>query len=534
MRLRPHPIVSVGFAVVLATAAFIPFAPAAGAANNCSSPGGISQFPNTPAGQSNLQVSCVLTTATAGTSQFYNTEDFPQAVWHVGAGRIVTGSTTCPSTPCSKTITLTAGTFTSADLNHGISGYSASTPLDVSLAGSNLPAGVFIVAVPSATTATLNLPATAAGTGKRWTVENSDSRAVADGHLTAASTTVTSATAHFCKSGLAGCGTNSDVGRAISGTDLQHATTISAVTSTTQITLSKTASASSTTEGLTIGPASNQTTARFVHDVHTTSASTTVTSASASFQSWDRNLPVVGTNIPAGARIVTVTNATTVVLSAAATAATTTGSLTIGSPSATAPKNGDTALNLGAELDLSPNLVAGSDPCTANTPEGFSITGAWQNPGSYASVAPFGSSTDASLKRPTIAQFAVPTAVVTFAGYVEQMPGFSGDTTAQPHYDLIFPFLPTGIAVCQTGTAGVASTFEFIAVPHSQSGLPTGIGTPNTAQARALKDITTASVSSSAVVHIRTNSASTSDNFTFTGACTETFPDVANFGCGIS
>jgi len=509
-------------------AGLIPFALPAGAANNCAAPGGISQFPNSPGGQSNLQVSCVLTNATAGSSAFYNTEDFTQAVWHVGAGRIVTGNTTSGS----KTITLTAGTFTSADINHGISGYSASTPLNLTLAGSNLPAGAFIVAVASATSATLNLAATATGTAKKWTVENSDSRAVVDGHLTAASTTVTSATAHFCKVGLAGCGaSNNDVGRTITGTDIQHGTKIAAVTNATTITLSKAASATSTTEQLTIGPAANQTTARFVHDTHTTSASTTVTSASASFQSWDVNLPVVGTNIPAGARIVSVTNASTIVISAAATAATTTGSLTIGGPSATAPKNGDTAMNLGAELNLNPALVAGSDACTANTPEGFDITGAWQNPGSYI-AAPLGSPTDASLKRPTIAQFAVPTAVITFAGYVMQMPANSGDTNTAPHYDLIFPLLPTSLAVCP-GTLGVASTFEFLAVPHSQSGVPTGVGTPNTAQARNLKDITTASVSSSATIHVRTNSSSTTDNFTFTGACTETFPDVPGFGCGI-
>src|SRR4051794_15320441 len=128
MRLRPYRLLTVGFAAVLATAGLVPFAPSAGAASNgCAAPGGISMFPNTPAGQSNLQVACTLTTATASSSSFYNTEDFPQAVWHVGAGRIVTGSTTSGS----KVITLSAGTFTSADINHGISGYSASTPLNV-------------------------------------------------------------------------------------------------------------------------------------------------------------------------------------------------------------------------------------------------------------------------------------------------------------------------------------------------------------------------------------------------------------------
>ncbi|MDQ1495132.1 MAG: hypothetical protein QOG69_1615, partial [Actinomycetota bacterium] len=415
-------------------------------------------FPNSPAGQSTLKVSCILTNATAGSSAFYKTEDSSQAVWHVGAGRIVTGNTTSGS----KTITLTAGVVTSADINHGISGYSATAPLDLTLAGSNLPAGAFIVSVASATSATLNLAATATGTAKKWTIENSDSRAVVDGHVTTASTTVTSATAHFCKVGLAGCGaSNNDVGRTITGTDIPHQTKIASVTNATTAIMTKAATATSTTEQLTIGPAANQTTARFVHDTHTTSGSTTVTSASAGFASWDTNLPVVGTNIPAGARIVTVTNATTIVISAAATAATSAGSLTIGGPSATAPKNGDTAMNLGAELDLNPALVAGSDACARNTPEGFNITGAWQNPGSYI-AAQLGTPTDASLTRPTIAQFAVPTSVITFAGYVMQMPASSGDTNTAAHYDVVFPLLPTSLAVCPAGAADVASTFEFI------------------------------------------------------------------------
>ena len=371
-------------------------------------------------------------------------------------------------------------------------------------------------------------------TAKKWTIDNSDSRAVKDGQVTATSTALTSATAHFCKVGLAGCGANNnDVGRAITGTDLAHGTTIASVTNATTVVLSKAATATSTTEQVSIGAAANQTTARFVHDVHTTSTSTTITSASASFQSWDVNLPVVGTNIPAGDYIASVTNATTAVLHTAASGTTTTGSLSIGGPSATAPANGDTALNLGAELSLQPSLVAGSPPCSANVPTGFDITGAWENPNAYV-AASLGSSTDASLNKPTVGQFLVPTAVITFAGYVMQMPATSGDTDTAAHYDVVFPFLPTSLAVCPApSTVGTASTFEFLATLHSQGSVPSGTGTPNTVQTRSLKDITTATVSSSAILHIRTNSSSTTDNFTFSQACTEQYPDLADFGCGI-
>src|SRR4029077_10540248 len=133
------------------------------------------------------------------------------------------------------------------------------------------------------------------------------------------------------------------------------------------------------------------------------------------FASWDKDLPVTGAGIPAGDYIKTVTNATTVVLNAAATATSTTASLSIGMPSATAPANGDVGMNLGTELDLKPSLVAGYDPCGAGTPEGVTITGAWQNPNAYATGG-FPSAASPALSKPTIGEFAVPTAVITFGG----------------------------------------------------------------------------------------------------------------------
>ena len=68
---------------------------------------------------------------------------------------------------------------------------------------------------------------------------------------------------------------------------------------------------------------------RFVADGDTTSTSTTVTSATAAFTSADVGSFVTGAGIPAGATIASVTNATTVVISAAATATATGVTLTI-------------------------------------------------------------------------------------------------------------------------------------------------------------------------------------------------------------
>jgi hypothetical protein len=315
---------------------------------------------------------------------------------------------------------------------------------------------------------------------------------------------------------------------------MAHGAKITARASATQVTVAPVATATGASQQLTVGAAANQTSARFVHDAHVTSASTTVTSASAAFvAAYDVNLPVSGTGIPVGATIASVTNATTIVLSAAATATSTTGSLTIGLPSATAPANGDTALNLGAELPLDPTLVAGSPPCTANAPTGFDITGGWQNPNAYISGA-FGSSTSASLSKPTVGEFAVPTAVVTFGGYVMQVPASTaGESQTAAHFDVVFPHLPTGIAVCAAATSGVASTFEFLGTAHSQSGLPTGVGTPSSAQVRALRDITTASTTSSVFFHVRASDTATADAFSFSQACTEQYPDISDFGCGI-
>lgn len=517
-------------AAALALASLIVANPAGAVVDSCATAGsgGISMFPNSPGGQSNLKVSCTLTTATGFSSHFYKTEDFPQAVWHFGGGRQVTGSTTSGS----PNIVLTVGHLASTDLNHPISGFASSVSLNggatpaAALTASGLPAGVFIKTFTDATHAVLNANATGTFTGRKWTLENTTSRTVTDGATTSGSGTVTSATANF----QAG-----DVGRTITGTNMAHGAKITARASATSITVAPVATATGTGQTLSVGPAANQSTARTVHDGQTTATQTSLTSASASFQSWDKDLPITGAGIPAGDYIKTVTNATTVVLNVAATATSTTAALVIGQPSATAPGNNDTALNLGAELDLNPSLVAGSDACGLNTPEGFVITGGWLNPGSFVSGLA-DSSTDVSLNKPVIGELAVPTAVVTFNGYVEQVPASTaGESQTAAHYDIIFPFLPTALALCNPGTAGIASTFNNLAVSHAQSAnLPSNVGPPSSAQIRALKDITTASVSSTAFLHIRASNTSTTDALSFSKACAETYPGVTDFGCGDS
>jgi hypothetical protein len=141
----------------------------------------------------------------------------------------------------------------------------------------------------------------------------------ADGHVTAGSTAVSSATGHF---------TATDVNRAISGTGIKPRTFIKAVPSATTATLSQVALTSSTTAVLT----TNYSYTRSVLDAVTTAGSKVVTSSTANFKSADVGDPILGTNLPHGATITTITNVTTVAISANATASGTAQGLVVSDP----------------------------------------------------------------------------------------------------------------------------------------------------------------------------------------------------------
>src|SRR5438105_328183 len=205
-------------AAMLAASSLVIASPAGAIANACT----VNEFGNLPAGQSELKVNCTLTSASASVGLWNKVEDFSsgtgatgvaEAVWHVGAGRkvVTTAATVAPS----KVITAGAGHFAASDVNSVIT-------------GTGVPARAFIVAV-TATTATLNV-ATAGGgiaSGTTLVVENGDGRSVTD--ATFSTTTITSTTAHFCKPALGNCGTHTDIGRHITGTQIPHGATITAV-----------------------------------------------------------------------------------------------------------------------------------------------------------------------------------------------------------------------------------------------------------------------------------------------------------------
>jgi hypothetical protein len=231
----------------------------------------------------------------------------------------------------------------------------------------------------------------------------------------------------------------------------------------------------------------------------------TVVAADGNFDATDVGQTIAGTGIPAGAYITSINSATSVEISANATLTqgptlpascfgsangfvpgTTTAltptplctpvTLTIGSPSLTAPVNNDVVASLQTSLQLDPNLVAGSDLCSANTYEGFTISGTWTN------LPATGVPSNAS---GAIAKVDYPTAVVTFSGYV--VPRYSGDAVqASEHVDLVYPLVPTDIANCVGGD--IVSTFKFNGTAVSQQKLPTGTGQPSSAQVRGIDD----------------------------------------------
>ena len=378
----------------------LPAGSASGAVSNACSFG---QFPNAPGGDSGLSVSCTFASSPGSAETI---EDFPQAQWHDGAAWVVTGAVT---TSGSATVTASTGHF------------KASTDINDTISGPGIPADSFIVGVASPTSITLNNKATLSESADKLTINNSTTRAVANGVTTKSSKTITSATANFVAA---------DVGGVVTGTYLPNYDTIASVTNPTTAVLTAVATATGTLETLTIDANRQSSTTREVGDAKITSGSTALSSASANFQASDAQLAVTGcgipagtyiasvtgpsaavlsqaatvtrpiavadgattsgsttvtsatagfstacdadkfisgAGIPAGAYIKTVTNTTTVVISAPATATATAVSLTespgatetIGLPSATAPANADAVSELGSELTLSPSTGEG-------------------------------------------------------------------------------------------------------------------------------------------------------------------------------
>ena len=124
---------------------------------------------------------------------------------------------------------------------------------------------------------------------------------------------------------------------------------------------------------------------RFVTDGVTTNADATVTSATAGFTSYDVGKKISGAGIPAATTILSVTNATTIELSANATATATGVTLTIGTPEAASSYPTGMvplsfvhgALSIGA---VSTDISAFTLSCDMNLPERWFFGGINKEP----------------------------------------------------------------------------------------------------------------------------------------------------------
>ena len=445
-----------GVTAIAASALVIPLATPASALQDAATTGcDFGMFPVAAGGQSGFRVGCNFTSDKTTAVQVYH--DFPTAIWHNGAARTISASTTSAS----KTITAANGRFTSADVNRTVT-------------GAGIQPYSFITSVTNATTAVLSRTATATGTGVAVKVENSNARSVIDGQTASGGSYVISAMANF---------NANDVGKSISGTNIPLGSTITSIVNSARANISAAATA---TQGsgatLTIGASQIVTSTREINDgvvpntaTATGAAKKTITSASAKFAASDVGLPVYGTCIADGSYIVSV-NAVfgQAVLNQDLAGCVTPFSarrIVIGDPTATAPANGNGMANFSSALILNPALVVGSPACSSAVVYGTSLTGSWYNPGSYlTAVRPTGA---------TIGQIAFRTAVVTFAGYVQQVnANAAGDPQTAAHFDINFPSLPTTLALCP-GT-GTSASLVFSGSTDSAANVATGVGRPST------------------------------------------------------
>lgn len=425
---------SLPFATVLVTAVLVQVGGPAGATTNSCS---MSEFPAKLESYSGLKVACTSDGAGAASSGL-TIHDFNTSVWHVGSARTITAATTLNST----TITSTTGFLSNVAAPAG--------DIHRSITGPALPSGTWIVSV-SGNNATLSAKATATVAAASLAIENNTARTLKDGHITNLSTTVTSATAGF---------TAADANQIISGNGLKPGTKIASVNPNgTTITIAPAADLTATAARLSIGDGAI-TVVRQINDGHTTLGTPNVTSATAKFAAADTGTGITGPGIPAGTYIKTVSGPTAIILTKNASATATTAKLVIGTPTISAPKNGDHVSQLAGELNLSPAFLPGVDACAEGTPEGFVIAGDWYNPGAFVGTVAYPAN--------TVGEILYKTSTISFPAYVSVV---ASDTAiASLHFDITLPSLPVGIAACTNSPS--ATTFTFNANASSQETAP--------------------------------------------------------------
>lgn len=490
-------------------------------------------YPAQPASQSTLKISCLFESDVDSVdfmvSSNFTIHDFDNAVYHNGAARTVRNVVAAVAVGASS---INAG----AGLTPGA--HNLSTWVNRAITGPGIAPRTFVTSITAGGVINLSelivAPGCPVANTCNYRIDNAaGARSIDSGTLSDAA-----GTSHLTT--VAGVGTSanfstvvnqSDVGLSVGGTRIPGGCTIASVVNANDATLSCTYNGSPTTfnnQVITIGGTMQVTSARQVSDAALDTALERVTAPNAFIGPSDLGLPIYGANIATGSVITVIVNAALGRMTIGGctgapncvTATVASQTVRIGDQSGTATTNGDTAVSIGVQLDLSPTLVAGSQACSEEEPEGFQIVGTYYNaggiendggtnPNGHFNAPLFGSTPPSSVR--VLGQILFDTATSSdFAGYIVQRPALAGgDPVAATHYDVVFPSLPVTVAVCEgTPTTsydspGLGQSITVLGQTASQARLASGVGRPGTAQLRALADST---VGYSSTVFLASNS----------------------------
>ena len=380
-----------------------------------------------------------------------------------------------------------ANAFQACDVGRVVSGTGVTVGTKVTSFISAKLVGTSVATPVAATTLTL------APLQITFQVDNTVARTTQDGVIANTTTTLTSATMHFVNS----ASPVGDVGNTISGQCIPLGTTITAVGSASAVTISNPATCdqlvgdSANKKEITVDlPDGATSTARIVNDA--TGAGGLFVSPTANFQATD-----IGQQITKGTvkYLITAVTATTATTTPAAPAFAVAAPITVGSPTVTAPVNGDFVGQQTTSLMLLPSLVGGQPACGTRL-TGGTVDGAWYNPGAFLTSGVLG--TTGVTPPVQLAEFVFPTSVTSFAAFLTPRPAGSpfvdesghAETQTAAHYDITYPFVPLGIAVCPGTTT--ASDWTFVGTSLGTQKLATGVGMPGSGNARGIQTTATA------------------------------------------
>jgi hypothetical protein len=483
-------------------------------------------YPAWPGSQSYLRVACIFDHSTAGGGDFvsstFTIHDFANAVWHNGAARTFAATAN------------TASTITVADCR------GAGSWVNRSITGTGVPARTFVTSVapnpctgaaPVVGTLTVNKTLTPGAVTGNVLVENSNVRSVTDATLSPVSPNITSASANFSTAV-----NNSDNGLSISGTNIDNGYvggTLTVLSATTADIAGATITAGAA-QTVTIGGTVETTTTRTINDGQFTATNQITSAANAArFQLSDVGLRVSGTGITQPCYIATRNSGSLVTLTSACNdgSAGATKVITIGEPTRTAPLSTDTVLNQGVQLPLNPTLVAGSAPCTADQSAGFGIEGTWLNPGSFTG----GTFATQPAGTKAIGEILFSTSVINYGAFIIEMPATTDPLIGGAHYNIVFPNVPTTLALCpSTPTSpGLGFSIGVNATGVSQAAIPNGTGRPATGQLRSTRATNAGSASTVFITDDINGPGVKWTGSEFNRFCSvPTGPPVINFVCG--